>query len=75
MSEENAVREPAIDKSSGTVYSWLHNVPASDNNFTGALDRATPEIIEEVLKDLPEENTKTKRKILEARLRKLNRNK
>jgi hypothetical protein len=22
MSEENAVREPAIDKSSGTVYSW-----------------------------------------------------
>jgi hypothetical protein len=50
-------------------------VPASDNNFTGALDRATPEIIEEVLKDLPEENTKTKRKILEARLRKLKRGK
>ena len=62
-----------VKKGSGTHYSWLKTVPCSDNNFKTHLAEADVETIEAVLQDLPFEGTKSKRKILESRLRRLRR--
>lgn len=63
-----------VDKSSGSVYSWLKTVPASDNNFQEQLKTADIATIQAVLADLPQKNSVTKRNILESRLKSLSKN-
>lgn len=52
--------------------SWLSNVPTSDNNFKAALDRATPNEIRQALdRTRGKTGHTTRTKVLERRLRKL----
>lgn len=65
-----------IDKNRGSDYSWLKNVPPSDVGFRSSLERADAPLVREVLNDLPKDavGAKTRRKVLEARLRSLEKN-
>ena len=58
-----------IDEQS--IYSNLVTVPPSDINFRSNLQNASADIIKRALAAVPELNNLSKRKILEARLRKL----
>jgi hypothetical protein len=49
--------------------SWLITVPHSDGNFKSNLEKANAETIKEALKD--NSLGKTKRKVLESKLKKL----
>lgn len=60
-----------IDKDSGSTYSWLKTCPPSDTNFQVNLKKADAATIRAVLADIPIENNLARKKVLEARLRKL----
>lgn len=62
-----------VNKERGSNYSWLQNCPPSDINFKSELAKANIETIEAVLEDLTPDGNKSRRKILESRLRRLRR--
>lgn len=69
----NATRQ-TVDKNSGSVFSWLKSVPASDVNFQVRLKEADIATIQAVLEELPAKQSVTKRNILESRLKQLSKN-
>lgn len=50
------------------IFNSLKTIPPSDGNFKSALDDADADTIREVLKVIPEENNKTKIKVLTSKL-------
>lgn len=59
---------PEVDRE---IYSWLFGTPPSDRNFQDQLKNANAATIQAVLQKIPAENNRTRRKVLESRLRRL----